>query len=248
MTSKERCKHYRRRILDLSQQVSALHIGGAFSAMEIVDVIYNELMLPDDTFIMSKGHGWLAQAVILEERGLLDLSTYCTPNGMGVHPDLGIPGITCATGSLGHGLGMACGIALANRSHNVYIVLSDGECMAGSTWEAVLLASSLDLDNIIAVVDNNDLQSLGRTSEIHKSLYPLDEKFRSFGWGVLEVDGHDSLALKGAIEPDKDNPSMTIARTKKGYPISFMLDQPIWHYRSPTKEEYQQALKELETI
>ena len=176
--SRERCRRYRRRILDISQQVSALHIGSAYSCTEIVDCIYHVLMRntaegsPRDTFLMSKGHGCMIQYVILEELGILsraDLDAYCTPGGrLGVHPDYGNPGIVAATGSLGHGLSMACGMALAEKGRKtgnvIYTVLSDGEVQEGSTWEALMMASSLRCDNLVAAVDNNDFQSLGRTS------------------------------------------------------------------------------------
>ena len=149
--ARERCWRYRRRILDISQQVAALHIGSAYSCAEIVDCIYHGLMRRSadgsspDTFLMSKGHGCMIQYVILEEHGVLsraDLDAYCTPKGrLGVHPDYGNPGIEAATGSLGHGLTMACGMALAERARKssgiIYTVLSDGEVQEGSTWEAV---------------------------------------------------------------------------------------------------------------
>ena len=141
----------------------------------------------------------MIQYVILEEDGILsraDLDGYCKPEGhLGVHPDYGIPGIAAATGSLGHGLSMACGMALAERGRRtggtIYAVLSDGEVQEGSTWEAVLMASSLHLDNLVAAIDNNDLQSLGRTSVTHPSIYPLLDKFAAFGWETAEVAGHD---------------------------------------------------------
>src|SRR5215813_605566 len=211
--ARERCKRYRRRILDISQHVSALHIGGAFSCTEIVDAIYNDLMRRDadrkspDTFLLSKGHGCMIQYVILEDLGVLstaDIEAYCTPHGrLGVHPDYGNPGIEASTGSLGHGLSMVCGMALAERARKtsgvIYTVLSDGEVQEGSTWEAVLMASSLRLDNIVAAVDNNDFQSLGRTSETHPSFYPLSDKFRAFGWETVEIDGHDPRAIYEAV-------------------------------------------------
>src|SRR5262249_50098236 len=154
---------YRRRILDMSQRVTALHIGGAFSCIEIVDCIYNEFMRPPgpggkspDTFVMSKGHGCMIQYAVLEDHGVLskaDLDAYCTPHGrLGTHPDYGNPGIEASTGSLGHGLSMVVGMALAERGRDtggiIYTVLSDGEAQEGSTWEAVLMGSSLKLNNI----------------------------------------------------------------------------------------------------
>lgn len=259
--ARERCRRYRRRILDISQQVSALHIGSAYSCTEVVDVIYNGLMRQNpaggspDTFLLSKGHGCMIQYVILEEQGVLsraDLDAYCTPAGrLGVHPDYGNPGIVAATGSLGHGLSMVCGMALAEKGRKtagvIYTVLSDGEVQEGSTWEAVLMASSLKLDNVVAVVDNNDFQSLGRTSETHPSFYPLVDKFHAFGWETVAVPGHDSRAIFEAVSGRQGGkPLMLVALTTKGKGVSYMENVPIWHYRSPNKDEYRRAVEELE--
>jgi transketolase len=256
-----RCLGFRRRILDVSQQVSALHIGSAYSCTEIVDCIYHALMRrnPDgpspDTFLMSKGHGCMIQYVILESMGVLsraDLDAYCTPGGrLGVHPDYGNPGIQAATGSLGHGLSMVVGMALAERTRKtggiIYTVLSDGEVQEGSTWEATMMASSFGLSNIVAFVDNNDFQSLGRTSETHPSFYPLVGKYLAFGWEAIEVPGHDSAALFEAVAGRRGTkPLMVVARTTKGKGVSYMENVPMWHYRSPSKPEYEQALRELE--
>jgi len=261
--ARARCKKYRRRILDMSQNVSALHIGGAFSCTEIVDCVYNEFMRPGnkggkspDTFLMSKGHGCMIQYVILEDHGVLskaDLDAYCTPNGrLGTHPDYGNPGIEASTGALGHGLSMVVGMALAERGRGtggiIYTVLSDGEVQEGSTWEAVLMASSLKLANIVAFIDNNDFQSLGRTSETHPSFYPLAAKFQAFGWETVEIDGHNAHAIYEAVtNRSGTKPLMVCARTTKGKGVSYMENVPIWHYRSPNKDEYAKAIAELET-
>lgn len=262
----KRCLRHRRRILDVSQTVSALHIAPAYSCLEIVDAIYHGLMvfgdegIARDVFIMSKGHGYLAQLVVLEDLGLLPqeyLDTYCTPRGvLGAHPDIGTPGITAATGSLGHGLSIGLGISIAERNiarphgtepGTVYVVLSDGELQEGSTWEAVLLASSLGATNLVAIVDNNDFQSLGRTSETHPSFYPLVEKFQSFGWDSVEVPGHDPLELINVIAGRTgERPMMVVAKTTKGKGVSFMENVPMWHYRSPSPEEFQTAVAELD--
>jgi transketolase len=260
--ARARCKRYRRRILDLSQNVSALHIGGAFSCTELVDAVYNEFMRrgtdgapSPDTFLLSKGHGCMIQYVILEDLGILptsDLEAYCTPHGrLGVHPDYGNPGIEASTGSLGHGMSMVVGMALAERGKGrdgiIYTVLSDGELQEGSTWEATLMASSLKLRNIIAFVDNNDFQSLGRTSETHPSLYPIVDKFRAFGWETVECDGHDSSSIYSAVSSRLgDRPLMVVARTTKGKGVSYMENVPMWHYRAPNAEEYKRAIAELE--
>lgn len=260
--ARERCKRYRRRILDISQKVSALHIGGAFSCTELVDAVYNELMhwpaangKSPDTFLLSKGHGCMIQYVILEELGVLssaDIDGYCTPEGrLGVHPDYGTPGIEASTGALGHGLAMVVGMALAERGRRkdgvIYTVLSDGELQEGSTWEAVLMASSFGLTNIVAFVDNNDFQSLGRTSETHPSFYPLAAKLDAFGWETAECDGHDTAAICAAVSNRRgDRPLVILGRTTKGKGVSFMENVPIWHYRAPNKAEYEQAIRELE--
>lgn len=230
----------------MSQTKRALHIGGSFSAIEIFDVIYNELLRPQDIVICSKGHGWMAQYAILEERGLVD------ERHLMVHPELGIPGIACSTGSLGHGLGMACGMAIADRHHSkdsvIYVVLSDGEMQEGSSWEAALQIPAQRLGRIVAIVDDNDLQSLGRTSETHPNLRPLAPKFAAFGWNNVSVDGHDSRALCEVMfnhNPLGKLPLAVVARTVKGYGVSFMADQPIWHYRRPDEKEFAQAMEEL---
>jgi transketolase len=259
--ARERCLRYRRRILDISQQVQALHIGAAYSCTEIVDCVYNGLMRRNldgtspDTFVMSKGHGCMIQYVILEDLGVLareDLDLYCKPNGrLGCHPDYGNPGIEASTGALGHGLSMVVGMALAERARKtggiIYTVLSDGEIQEGSTWEAILMASSLGLSNIVAFVDNNDFQSLGRTSETHPSFYPLPEKFTAFGWETVAIDGHDPAAAFNAVNGRKGKaPCMVVAKTTKGKGISYMEDVPMWHYRSPSRKEYEQGVLELE--
>ena len=228
--SRQRCNRFRRRILEISQQVQALHIGSAYSCTEIVDCIYFELMKRDslgqfnDTFLISKGHGCMIQYVILEDLGLLsraDLDSYCTKNGrLGCHPDIGNPGVVASTGALGHGLSMSLGMAYAERSRGsrgvVYCVLSDGELQEGSTWEATLMASSLKVTNLVAFVDNNDFQSLGRTSITHPSFYPLCEKFLAFGWEAVEVDGHSSQELFEAVNSRRgDRPLMVICKTTK---------------------------------
>lgn len=267
--SRRRCMRYRRRVLDISQKVGALHIAPAFSCLEISDACYHGLMRPapagagksPDTFLMSKGHGCMAQYVILEDIGVLptsDLDAYCTPGGiLGAHPDYGNPGIEASTGSLGHGLSMAVGMAVAERNMAgkgkapgmVYCVLSDGELQEGSTWEAILMGSTLGLANLVAIVDNNDFQSLGRTSETHPSFYPLIEKLVAFGWESVEVNGHDAGAVYEAVVARKgDRPFFLVAKTVKGRGVSYMESVPIWHYRAPNPDEYRQALDELKEI
>jgi transketolase len=207
-----------------------------------------------DVFLMSKGHGCMVQYVILEEQGVLsraDLDAYCKPDGrLGAHPDYETPGIAASTGSLGHGLGMATGQAYAEKLKGtdvlIYCVLSDGEFQEGSTWEAMMMAANLKLDNLVAFMDFNDFGGLERMSDGHQAFYPLVPKAESFGWEAVEVDGHDEAAMYEAVMNRRGGrPLLIVCRTVKGKGISFMENVPIWHYRSPNKEEYQQGLKEL---
>lgn len=255
-----RCRRMRKRILDLARHLTALHIGGAFSCMEMVDTIYHGLMRRfnggafQDSFILSKGHGAMAQYAVLESLGILkstDLDAYCTVGGiLGTHPDRGLPGIEASTGSLGHGLGMAGGMALHDKVFNedrvTYVVMSDGELQEGSVWEMFLQAPALGLNKLVAFVDYNNLQSLGFTSETHPNFYPIKEKVAAFGWEVVELDGHDQAAVFDAVSSRSGQaPFFVVGKTIKGKGVSYMENQPLWHYRSPNEAEYQQAIREL---
>ena len=258
--SRRRCIKYRRRILELSQSVSALHIGGSFSCLEMVDTIYFGLMRNEkeaqhsDTFILSKGHAAPAQYSILEELGVLsykDLEDSGKPGGrLGMQPDYGLPGIEASTGSLGHGLPIALGMALADKvlgiERVVYVVMSDGEMQEGSVWEALMVAPTLGLSSVVAFVDLNDFQSLGRISSILPNFHPMLDKVQAFGWEAAEVDGHDQRAIFSTVTSRKgESPMIVVARTTKGKGVSYMENEAIWHYRSPSPEEYQIALQEL---
>lgn len=259
--ARNRCINYRCRILEISQKVTALHGAGAFSAIEMVDCIYHGLMRgkpavdSPDLFLISKGHGCMSQYVVLEDLGILnpgDLDLYCKVGGrLGCHPDYGNPGIEASTGSLGHGMALSTGMAytekfIHKRNGIVYVVLSDGELQEGSTWEAMMMAANLEVTNLVAMLDHNGFQSFGRTSETHPAFYPIAEKATAFGWEVAEVNGHDSAALLAATNARQGKkPFMLIANTIKGKGVSFMENEPIWHYRSPNPKEYQQALIEL---
>ena len=260
--ARRRCMAYRRRVLDVSQTVSALHAAGAFSCMEAVDMIYHGLMRREgsemrDIFLMSKGHGCMAQYVVLESLGILPpdaLATYCTANGiLGCHPDRGNPGIVASTGSLGHGMGLAAGMAYAEKiqgsDRRVFAVLSDGELQEGSTWEAMMMAANLKITNLFAFIDLNDQASLSRMSEAHPAFYPLRQKFEAFGWECAETNGHDAPAMfQAAMARKGDRPFVLVGKTTKGRGVSYMEGVPIWHYRSPNKQEYEQALRELKEI
>jgi transketolase len=258
--ARRRCRGYRRRVLDLSRMVAALHIAPAFSCLEIVDAIYNGLIRRDaggalrDAFVMSKGHGVMAQYVVLEALGILPtavLNRYCRPDGLlGAHPDVGQPGIEASTGSLGHGLAMAAGMAYADRLQGVdrrtHVLIGDGEAQEGSIWEAIMQAPNLGLGNLIAYLDFNDYQGLGRTRDTHPHFYPVAEKVAQFGWEAVDIDGHDAGAIVEQVSRHQgDKPLMVVCRTVKGQGVSYMIDAPIWHYRSPDQTEYTQALAEL---
>jgi transketolase len=197
----------------------------------------------------------MSQYVVLEDQGTLtrqDLDAYCRPEGrLGAHPDYETPGLAASTGSLGHGLGMATGQAYAEKLKGsdvtIYCVLSDGEFQEGSTWEAMMMAANLKLDNLIAFMDYNDFGGLEPMSTGHPAFYPLVPKAEAFGWEAIEVDGHDERSMFEAVMGrEGGRPMLLICRTVKGKGISFMENVAIWHYRSPNKEEYQKGIKELE--
>jgi len=221
-------------------------------------------MREQDIFIMSKGHGCLAQYVVLEDLGKLPAGTldyYCKPIPshfgdtvpmLGAHPDYKPEiGIHASTGSLGHGMGIAAGQALAEKlkgsGARVFALLSDGECQEGSTWEAAMVAANLELNNLFVLVDYNDFGGMDRMTEVHPAFAPLASKFSAFGWQTVSIPGHSSGVIQAAfLVYNSLGPCCVVCRTTKGKGVSFMEDAPIWHYRSPNDEEYAQALKELE--
>ena len=240
----------RKRILDLSLNVPALHVGGSFSSAELIQTIFEIKNDKRDKFILSKGHVGILLYSILEQKGLIkkkDLDNYCKKNGfLGVHPEIYINGVEASTGSLGHGLGIAAGMSLSKKYKNIYILCSDGELMEGSIWESVLMISSFKLNNIILLVDNNDLQSATRATDTHPSLYPIKNKFRSFGWDSYDCNGHDPASILKIFNKKKTKKKLSLVAKKiKGYPISFMKNIPMWHYRSPNKSEYDLAINEI---
>ena len=261
-SSRERCLKYRKKILDISQNVSALHLGGAFSALEMVDFIYYELLknkFQDSKFIMSKGHGCMSQYVVLNSLGIIkdkDLREYCTENGiLGCHPDYGNPGIFASTGSLGHGMGLCTGIAHAfkikKNKKKIITILSDGELQEGSTWESLMMASNLKLDNLIIFIDHNGSQSFGHTKETHPAFYPIEDKLRSFVCDLETVNGHNVEEIQNAFdkfEMQNHKPKIIFANTVKGKGVDFIENKPIWHYRSPSREEYEVAIKNLKEV
>lgn len=241
------------------------HLPSSFSITELLTALYFKFLnidpkKPDwqdrDRFILSKGHACIALYSILAQKGFFEkelLFSVCKKGSiLGGHPDmLKIPGVDASTGSLGHGFPYALGIALSgklnNKNFKVYSILGDGECQEGSIWEASIFAAQKKLDNIIAIVDYNKLQAIDFVENVG-SLFPFFEKWRSFGWEVREVDGHDIGQIIETLEDipfKKEKPNLIIAHTVKGKGISFMENVPIWHYRMPNEEEMSIALNEL---
>ena len=252
--------------LELCYRSRSSHIGGSFSVADILAALYGDVLSIDpanatdparDRLYYSKGHASAALYAALSIRGFFDVDSLIAGFGSDgsyftSHINHQIPGVELSTGSLGHALGVACGAALAAKRrdahHSVFTILSDGELDEGSSWEAILFASHLQLDNLIAIVDYNKIQSFGTVADV-MGLEPLAEKFRAFNWIVEEVNGHDlgplTEALKFAKKSRTGRPKCVVAHTIKGKGVSFMENLLAWHYKSPNETEYRNALKEL---
>ena len=242
------------------------HEASSYSTLDALLVLYGRVLRVDpedpawerrDRFILSKGHGAAIFYAVLAERGFFPrawLEEYCRDGGRlcGHATSTGVPGVEVSTGSLGHGLSIASGMALAAKRERsparVFVVLSDGELDEGSTWEAVLFAAHHRLDNLVAMVDYNKIQSFGRVAEV-LDLDPLADKWRAFRWGVREIDGHDHATIAAALESvplEAGRPSVLVAHTVKGKGVSFMENDLAWHYKSPDAQQLARALAELE--
>ncbi|MGC1830154.1 MAG: transketolase [Candidatus Acidiferrales bacterium] len=255
----------RRNTLAMIHRAKSSHAGSALSMADLLAVLYARILRVDparpdwperDRFLLSKGHACAALYVVLAECGFFPAvwldDFYQNGSHLAGHAThLGVPGVEVSTGSLGHGLSIACGMAVAGkrdgRPYRVFTLLSDGECDEGSTWEAVLFAPHHHLDNLIAIVDYNKIQSLGTVKEV-LDLEPLAAKWRAFGWSVQEIDGHNLEQIEDALstvpaEPGK--PTCILAHTVKGKGVSFMEDKLLWHYRTPDPDEMARALAEL---
>lgn len=241
------------------------HIGSALSIADVMAVLYGRTLRIDptrpdwpdrDRFILSKGHAGSVVYAALAERGFfpVDLLGRHYQNGSmfsGHVSHKNVPGVEFSTGSLGHGLGIGCGMAMqlrrAGGKQRVFVLMSDGECDEGSNWEAILFAAHQKLDNLVAIVDYNKLQSLAPVSETI-GLEPFGEKWRAFGWAVRQFDGHDHMQMHAAFDAlpfENDRPSVFIADTVKGKGVSFMENSVLWHYRAPKGEEFDAAMAEL---
>jgi len=268
MTSKElklKSVEYRKKILKYILQAKAGHTGGSLSANDILNVLYNDVLnvspenfaSPDrDRYVQSKGHCVEALFVVLADQGFFpeeELNTLCKYQSHYIgHPTRKVKGVEQNTGALGHGLPICVGTAIAakldNKAYRVFTLMGDGELPEGSNWEAALSAAHYKLDNLCAIIDKNSLQITAATSDVMNT-DPLDEKWKAFGWAVKEVNGNDIEELRTAFNSlpfEKGKPSVIIAHTTKGKGVSFMENELKWHHGVPSKEQYEQAMEELD--
>ncbi len=244
-------------VLEMIYASQSSHIGSAFSIVDILAVLYFSVMDQDrgDRFILSKGHAASALYAILRKKNFLGArDKFCQDNSVlcGHVSKFASPEIFASTGSLGHGLPIACGCALAKKldekQSKVFCLMGDGECNEGSVWEAANFAHHNKLDNLVAIIDRNNLQGLGAAEEVI-SMEPLKDKWESFGWNFFECDGHSFEELmkifSQAIEKNNGKPSVIIAKTIKGKGVSFMENNFHWHYKSPDEKQYNAAKEEL---
>jgi transketolase len=256
---------YRLALLKYIKMAGAGHTGSDLSCVEILNVLYNDVMnvSPEnfndknrDRYIQSKGHAVeilyivLADHSFFPESDLKTIGKYKSPY-IG-HPTRKVKGIEFNTGALGHGLAISSGIALAGKkdkaSYRIFTLIGDGELAEGSIWEAAMLAAHYKLDNLVAILDHNTLQITGKTSEVC-SPYPIDEKWKAFGWNVITADGHNIAELRKVLNEAptvKDKPTLIIANTIKGKGVSFIENSIKWHHKVTSDEEYAIAVRELE--
>ena len=256
----------RKHIVDMTHRGKSSHVASGLSIADILSVLYGKIMNFDpenpedpnrDKFILSKGHAGAAVYAVLAEVGFFSVKKleehYQNGSIFSGHVShKGVPGVEFSTGSLGHGLNVGAGMAMASKlrgkDNKIYVLLSDGECDEGSNWEAILFASHHKLDNLVALIDYNKIQSLTSISNTLE-LEPFADKFISFGWNVLTIDGHNHDELTESLESldnIKSKPTAIICNTTKGKGVSFMEDKVLWHYRSPQDKEYQNAIQELD--
>ena len=252
ITLDERSRYLRQMAVKTLESGNRAHLGSAMSIMEIIRVLYDDFLKVDplkpkdlnrDRFILSKGHGCLAQYVVLADKGFFDekeLLTFCHAGSiLGGHPEYGkIPGVEASTGALGHGMPIGVGMALAaklqNRKSRVVVLVGDGESNEGSIWEAAMSATKHKLSNFTVIVDSNKIQSYGFVSEV-LDLEPIVEKWDSFGFAVEEVNGHNVSALKKVFSRlpfDEEKPTALICHTIKGKGFPFAENNPAWHHKS----------------
>ncbi|MBU9711227.1 transketolase [Evansella tamaricis] len=261
---KRKATEIRKELITMIYESGTGHTGGSLSNTDILTVLYYKIMNVDsknpnwedrDRYVQSKGHSVESYWAVLADKGFFpkeELQTFSKFNSRLIgHPNNKVPGVEMNTGALGHGLSIAVGMALAakldNKSYKVYTVMGDGEQAEGSVWEGAMAAAQYKLDNLIAIIDRNRLQITGGTEDV-MGLEPLGDKWRSFGWEVVEVDGNDIEQLVTVLSDNpkvSGKPLLIVANTVKGKGISFSENQVGWHHRVPTKEEYELAIKEL---
>ena len=267
MNSEQLAWLIRRHGVEMTHLSGGSHIASILSVADIIGVLYADVLhydpqnpkLPErDRMILSKGHAGAAIYAALAENGFFDVEELKThyQNGSKLSGHVshkGVRGVEFSTGSLGHGLPVAAGMAhaakLDGKSHRMYVVMGDGECDEGSVWEAAMYANHYELNNLVAIIDHNKMQSLDYCDNTMR-LSPFADKWRSFGWNCLDIDGHDHSQLKAALESAKASkkPTVIIANTVKGKGISFMEFDILWHYRFPHDGwEYDDSIKELHT-
>ena len=260
---KEISKKIRKHILKMIYTSQSSHIGAALSIVDILVILYFHTMNVDsknytdvlrDKFVLSKAHASSALYATLVEKEIIPLDyleKYCVDDGIlpGHLDSTFVPGIEFSAGSLGHGLSVAVGMAIANlqlsHSGRIFTLVGDGECNEGSIWEAIMLASHLKLSNLTVIVDYNKFQSFGMTNDVINQESIVD-RWKSFGWDVFEVDGHNFLELIDAFNEHQSKPKVIIAHTVKGKGVSFMENKFEWHYKSPNQEQYDLAIREMD--
>lgn len=254
-------KNIRKNVIKIANSSKGPHTGTALSCVDILATLYfKTLNIPSfddidrDIFILSKGHGAMALYATLFEKGYLDedvfLSYYKNNGKLPAHLDKdSCTAIEVSSGSLGHGLPMALGFAYSKRlrdlNSKVYVLMGDGECQEGSVWEAAMLAPKMELNNLTVLIDRNNLQGYGRPSEL-VSFESLEDKFKSFNWNVISIDGHDCAQIEKALAEKTDSPKAIICKTTKGKGVSFMENELKWHYFIVSDDVYVRALEELE--
>lgn len=256
-TNNSEVNHLKRRILEASYHAKEGHVASAFSILDLIFVIYEDILRVNhnvkpelnDRFVLSKGHASLALYAVLENKGLIGkdlLTTFCQYNSiLGGHPDTNkVSHIEVSSGSLGHGFPIALGLAIGSKikkiDNKIICLIGDGECNEGTVWETALLASHHNLDNLICIVDFN------HSTDRALSLNDLGSKFRSFGWNVIGINGHNHQEISDALnEKSINKPQVVIAETVKGKGIKQMEGNPAWHHKSPNKTELTEFLKEL---
>jgi transketolase len=235
-----------KRIVDISYKSKEGHIGSSLSILNILYTLYGKILKESDHFILSKGHASLGLYTILEHFNKLDgnLDSFCEfDSNLGGHPSNKIKNVTASTGSLGHGLPMGVGIALGEKikknDNKIYVIIGDGESNEGTIWESALLASNHKLDNLYCIMDYN------RSNDRALKLDDLIAKFNSFGWYTIEINGHVNNEIEKALSTKSDKPVFILANTIKGNGIKIMENNPEWHHKSPTSENYNEIIKSI---